>query len=193
MSLLVRATDLTKRPVVTLDGEDVAQIKDIIYDAGGGGVGGFTLNGRGLLAGPLKTALATTAIIAIGPDAVMIANTDALTARADIAEKSDVKTRNVLGDRVLTDSGTDLGTVVDVILQVDTVTDVVGYEIQATPALEPEGRKVLIPLPDALAISGEAVIVPHSAIEFVSHDLSGFGASVTAFRAHLEGNADAVQ
>lgn len=30
MSLLVRATDLTKRPVVTLDGEDVAQIKDII-------------------------------------------------------------------------------------------------------------------------------------------------------------------
>lgn len=192
MSLLVRATDLTKRPVVTLDGEDVAQIKDIIYDAGGGGVGGFTLNGRGLLAGPLNTALATTAIIAIGPDAVMIANTDALTARANIAEKGDVKTRNVLGDRVLTDSGTDLGTVVDVILQVDTVTDVVGYEIQAAPALEPEGRKVLIPLPDALAISGEAVIVPHSAIEFVSHDLSGFGASVTAFRAHLEGNADAV-
>lgn len=193
MSLLVRATDLTKRLVVTLEGEDVAQIKDIIYDGGGGGVSGFTLNGRGLLAGPLKTALATTSIIAIGPDAVMIANTDAMSARADIVEKRDVKTRNVFGDRVLTDSGTDLGTVVDVILQVDTVTDVVGYEVQATPALEPEGRKTFIPLPDALAISGEAVIVPHSAIDFVSHDLSGFGASVTAFRAHLEGNADAIQ
>ena len=44
MSLLVRARDLVKRPVVTLTGEDVAEIKDVVYDAGTGTVNGFTLD-----------------------------------------------------------------------------------------------------------------------------------------------------
>ena len=58
MSLLMRATEVIKRPVVTLAGEDVAQIKDIVYAGAAGEVAGFTLNGRGLLAGPLKTVAA---------------------------------------------------------------------------------------------------------------------------------------
>lgn len=33
---LMRTSDIAHRPVVTLDGEDVAQIKDIVYAAGGG-------------------------------------------------------------------------------------------------------------------------------------------------------------
>jgi uncharacterized protein YrrD len=184
---------LVKRPVVTLAGEDVAQIKDVVYDASGGAVGGFTLNGRGLFSGPLKAALPIGSVIAIGPDAVMIADETALVERAEVADPGDVRERNVLGNRVITDTGTDLGTVVDVILQTGAVTDVVGYEIQASPALEAEGRKVLIPLPDALAVSGEALIVPGGAVEFVAHDLAGFGAAVAAFRSHLEGTTDAVQ
>ncbi len=48
----MRTSEIAKRPVVTLGGEDVGQIKDIVYSAGGGAVGGFTLAGRGLFAGP---------------------------------------------------------------------------------------------------------------------------------------------
>lgn len=193
MSLLVRATELTKRPVVTLTGEDVAQIKDVLYDASGGAVSGFTLNGRGIFAGPLKRALPMTGVKAIGRDAVMITDLGALTDRADVANPADVRDRNVMGDRVVTDTGTDLGTVTDVILQVGKITDVVGYEIEAGEALSEGGRRVLIPLPDALAVSGEALIVPGGATEFVAHDLAGFGAAVTAFRSHLTGGTDAVQ
>lgn len=43
----MRTSEATKRPVVTLAGEDVAQVKDVVYAAGGGAVGGFTLAGRG--------------------------------------------------------------------------------------------------------------------------------------------------
>ena len=65
--------------------------------------------------------------------------------------------------------------------------DVVGYEIEASEALGTKGTKLLIPLPDTIAASGEHLMVPASAKDFVSHDLAGFGAAVAAFRAQLEG------
>lgn len=68
MSRLMRTSEVTKRPVVTLSGEDVAQIKDVVYSAGGGAVGGFTLAGRGLFSGPSKQALAWASVMALGPD-----------------------------------------------------------------------------------------------------------------------------
>jgi uncharacterized protein YrrD len=182
-----------KRPVVTLAGEDVAQIKDVLYDASGGAVSGFTLNGRGIFAGPLKQALPMSGIKAIGRDAIMITDAGVLAARAEVANAADVRDRNVLGNRVVTDTGTELGTVVDVILQVGKVTDVVGYEMEPGEALSERGQRVLLPLPDALAVSGEALIVPAGAADFVAHDLAGFGAAVAAFRTHLKGDPDAVQ
>lgn len=193
MSLLVRATELVKRPVVTLGGEDVAQVKDVVYDAGSGAVSGFTLNGRGLFAGPLKVGLPLAAVKAIGRNAVMIADDSVLTDRREVAESAAVRDRNVLGNRVVTDTGTELGTVVDVILPVGSITDVAGYEVSPAPALRTDARTVFIPLPDALAVSGEVLIVPGGAVEFVSHDLAGFGGAVAAFRKQHGGDSDAVQ
>jgi len=68
---LMRTSEITKRPVVTMAGEDVAQVKDIVYAAGGGRIGGFTLAGRGLFSGPLKEALSWEAVSALGADAVI--------------------------------------------------------------------------------------------------------------------------
>ncbi|UZJ25135.1 PRC-barrel domain-containing protein [Rhodococcus antarcticus] len=194
MSRLMRTSEITKRPVVTMAGEDVAQVKDVVYAAGGGAVGGFTLAGRGLFSGPLKQSLAWSAVTALGSDAVMIADESVLEPTQtllDASAASGGSGGDVLGSQVLTDTGTDLGTVVDVVLEVgDTrggACDVVGYEIEASEALGTKGTKVLIPLPDTLAASGQHLMVPASAKDFVSHDLAGFGASVAAFRAQLEG------
>jgi uncharacterized protein YrrD len=190
----MRTSEITKRPVVTMAGEDVAQVKDVVYAAGGGAVGGFTLAGRGLFSGPLKQSLAWSAVTALGSDAVMIADESVLEPTQtllDASAASGGSGGDVLGSQVLTDTGTDLGTVVDVVLEVgDTrggACDVVGYEIEASEALGTKGTKVLIPLPDTLAASGQHLMVPASAKDFVSHDLAGFGASVAAFRAQLEG------
>ncbi len=187
MSRLMLATELVKRPVVTLAGEDVAQVKDLIYEQSGGSIGGFTLNGRGLLAGPLKTALGWERVLSCGLDAVMVYDEGALVDREDVVARADVRERDVLGSRVLTDTGTDLGKVVDVVLEVGEVADVVGYEIASNPAMGKDERKVLIPLPDTLAVSGEALMVPAEAVDFVCDDLAGFGAAVEAFRARLRG------
>lgn len=184
MTVLMRATEIVKRPVVTLAGEDIAQIKDIVYESHGGSVAGFTLAGRGLFAGPLKTGLVWPAVHGLGPDAVMVADEGALTALDDVLGSAGERSAgggDVLGSRVLTEGGTDLGKVVDVVLEVGAALDVVGYELDPK-----EGKKVFIPLPDTLAVSGQALVVPDAAREFVSDDLAGFGAAVTAFRAHFE-------
>lgn len=194
MSRLMRSSEIEKRPVVTMAGEDLAQVKDIVYAAGGGAVGGFTLAGRGLFSGPMKLALAWNRVAGLGNDAVMIADEGALEPTQsvlDASASSGGSGGNILGSQVLTDTGTDLGTVVDVILEVaDTAEgecDVVGYEIEASEALGTKGTKLLIPLPDTLSASGEHLMVPASAKDFVGHDLAGFGASVAAFREQLEG------
>lgn len=188
----MRTSELVKRPIVTLAGADVAQIKDVVFSAGGGAIGGFTLAGRGLLSGPSDHALPWAAVTALGSDAVMIDDESALQPQQsvlDAAATSGGSGGDVLGSQALTDSGTDLGRVVDVIIEVQGTRggdcDVIGYEIEASEALGTKGTRVLIPLPDTLAASGEHLMLPAAAKDFVSDDLAGFGAAVEAFRAHL--------
>ena len=196
MSRLMRTSEITKRPVVTMAGDDIAQIKDIVYSAGGGEVGGFTLAGRGLFAGPLKQGLNWTSVAALGSDAVMVADADALEPMQSVLDRSAStggSGGNVLGSQVLTDAGTELGKVTDLIVEVTptdgrSTCDVVGYEVEASDALGTKGQKVLIPLPATIAASGQHLMVPASAKDFVGHDLAGFGAAVDAFRAQLAGS-----
>jgi uncharacterized protein YrrD len=189
MALLLRATDLIGRVVVTIDtGEDLAEVKDVVYGTGHARLLGFTLRRRGFLGGPMKRVLPFANVAALGRDAVMIESADALAPSADefaqaVAKATD---RNVLDDEVLTESGRRLGKVTDVIVLSEGVPEVVGYEVEAGEAMGPRaGTRVLLPLPSTLAVSGSALVVPAAAEEFVSDDLAGFGASVEAFRARL--------
>ena len=193
MSRLIRTSDVTTRPVVTMDGEDVAQIKDIVYSADGGAVEGFTLAGRGVFSGPLNEALPWSSVMALGPDAVMIHAAEVLTPVAEVLKlpaAAGGSGGNVIGSVVLTDAGTELGTVVDVVLEVSDhdprTCDVVGYEVETSEALEAQGAKVFVPLPSTLAASGEHLMVSDSAKDFVAHDLAEFGASLEAFRRQLK-------
>jgi uncharacterized protein YrrD len=188
-TVLMRAKEIVKRPVVTLGGEAVAQIKDIVYGGMAGEVIGFTLAGRGLFAGPRKEALAWAKVHALGRDALMITDEGSLEDRKSVLAKADAQGGDVIASRVLTEDGTELGKVSDVILEVGATATVVGYAIDSTEALGKDGRTVLIPLPNTISVSGEALIVPPSVSDFVTDDLSGFGAAVHAFRARLAGGS----
>ncbi len=182
----MKATEIVGRPVVTLGGEDLAQVRDVVYDDEGVVVG-FTLAGRGLFAGPRKESLPWSGIVALGPDALMVASADVFVEQAAVVERSARRNGGsggfVLGSRVITDGGTDLGSVVDVVLEVDAAAAVVrGYQIDPSDALGANRHHPLIPLPDTIAVSGEALVVPAAITDFVVDDLAGFGAAVTAFR-----------
>ena len=186
--LLLRASDLIGRPVVTIDeGEDVAEVKDVVYGTADAAVLGFTLNRRGFLGGPMREVVAWSDVAAVGRHAVMIATAGAITADGDLLQ--DVRAsrrRNVLGSDVITDAGQRLGKVTDVVVLVDERPEVVGYEITGGDVLRPRGGgRVFVPLPDTLAVSGEALMVPAAVSDFVTDDLAGFGAAVQRFRQHL--------
>lgn len=184
MKGLLRGSDLIGLPVVTMAGDDVAEVRDVLFDSTAGHVLGFRLNKRGRLAGRMKESLGRAQVAAVGPDAVMVQDSDALLMQ-EIAASGDEPSGNVLGDRVITDGGVQVGTVTDVVI--DTAGGaVVGFEVASMD--EPSsrhGRRSYVPLPDTGAVSGEAVMVPASAIEYVTSDFAGFGEAVDRFRAMM--------
>lgn len=186
MTLLLPAGELNGHPVVTLGGEDVAQVKDTVFDGKAGRVAGFTLSGRGLLSGPKRKSLPWSGVHALGRDAVMVAAEDVFESRSEVVARGEAREGDVLGARVLTDDGTDLGEVVDVVLEVEGgEARAVGYQIASTQALGRHERRVYLSLPDTLAVSGQALVVPALAADFVAEDLPGFAETVRAFRDRL--------
>ena len=175
MKGLLRGTDLVGLPVVTLTGDDVAEVRDVVFDAGHGQIVGFTLNKRSRLGRRLKEVLTREQISAVGPDAVMIPEDVQLEA-ADFVEQADGDSGgDVIADRVITDTGDG---------------SIVGYEV--VPADEPDqrkGRRSYLPLPETGAVSGEALIVPAAAVDYVSNDLAGFAEAVDSYRDALRGGS----
>jgi uncharacterized protein YrrD len=177
------ASDVTGLPVVTVrGGEDVAEVRDVIYDPAAGRLVGLTLNKRGFLAGRRREVLTEESIHAIGRDAVMVMDDSGLIARDaapdDVAHPA--TDRIVLGNDVLTEGGESLGTVRDLALVVGSTGEVVGYQIE-----KPDGSRGYIPLPAQLSVSGIALVVPEATKDFVRDDLTALGAAVDEFRARL--------
>jgi uncharacterized protein YrrD len=183
MSVLMMASDVNGLPVVTVRaGEDVAEVRDVIYDPAAGRLVGLTLNKRGFLSGRRREVLTAESIHAIGRDAVMVADESGLIAPDAAPDEvaHPATNRNVLGNDVLTEGGVSLGKVRDLALIVGSTGEVVGYQIDKT-----DGTPGYIPLPAQLAVSGVALVVPDATKEFVRDDLVSLGAAVDEFRARL--------
>ena len=177
------ASQIRGLPVVTVrGGEDVAEVRDVIYSPEAGRLVGVTLNKRGFLAGRSREVLAAEAIHAIGEHAVMVLDDSSLVAAGDASDDvgRPATERNVLGNDVLTEGGASLGTVADLVLLVGSRGEVVGYQIDKAG-----GGRGYIPLPAQLSVSGVALVVPTITEEFVRDDLVGLGASVDEFRDRL--------
>jgi len=191
VSVLMRAREITGRPVVALSSADaVAEVKDVVISHPSAAVVGFTLNKRGFLGSPLKEVLPWGRLGSLGRDALMIDDPAALTAQdAAIDEaRAEGRDRDVIGATVMTDAGKALGTVVDVILEVDGDARIVGYEVHGPDVRrDADAATLLIPVGEAIAVSGETLMVPAEVEGFVRDDLSGFGSAVADYRARLAG------
>ena len=180
MTVYLKTSEVIGLPVVTVDGgEDVAEIRDVVYSSEAGALLGFTLNKRGFLRGRMREVLPADVVHAIGSAAVMVDDDESLVSKSDApdAVASPPGNRNVLGDAVLTDTGVKLGTVSDLVLAVGGRGEIIGYE------LERDGSKEawFIPRPQQIAVSGDALLVPATIEEYVSHDLTGFALAVDRF------------
>jgi uncharacterized protein YrrD len=156
MSALLRAGDLPGSPVVSLAGERLAVIKDVVFDRNSGDLLGFTLNDPGFFAGTRNDALPMEKVHGIGDAAVVVAGPEVLVEVDRLVSAAERRGHDVLADRVLTEEGADLGEVVDVVLDpTQRPPRVVGYEVESD-----DGHTVMVPLKDAVAVSGERLVVP---------------------------------
>ncbi|GGO48814.1 PRC-barrel domain-containing protein [Streptomyces lasiicapitis] len=170
MRELYLVSELAKRPVVTLGGEAVAQIKDTVFDGGSARVAGFTLAGRGIFSGPLHRGLPWTGVHALGPDALMIPDADVLADRAAVASGAEAAAGLVHGTKVLTDRGVAVGTVLDVVVVSGRSGEVVGVKIASNEALGHHERDVYLALPGPVAMTGDTVLVPAEDTENLAAD-----------------------
>lgn len=179
MSPLLTGSAIRALPVVTMAGEDVAEVRDVIYSPEAGRIVGLSLNKRGFFAGRRREVLSAETIHAIGADAVMVDDEGSLilpeNSPADLGTPP--SGRDVTGNEVLTEAGASIGKVEDIIVLVGSNGEVVGYEIELAT-----GGIGYIPLPAQLAVSGSALVVPDATTEFVEDDLVGLAAAVDKFR-----------
>ncbi|MFI7142354.1 PRC-barrel domain-containing protein [Streptomyces massasporeus] len=179
MTVYMRAGEIAKKPVVTLAGDDIGQVKDIVFDSSTGDIRCFTLAGRGLLSGPLHRALLWRNVHALGPHAVMVRDESALEEDASAAgpgedERAGV---NVLGVAVTTRSGTQLGRVTDAVVATGRKPAVAGYEVVTA-----ERERVLLPVAGPITVSGERILVPDATAQHSAGSLGGFGSAVEGLR-----------
>ncbi|WP_077799145.1 PRC-barrel domain-containing protein [Streptomyces sp. JHA26] len=180
MNELMGARSLTTRPVVTLGGDAVAHVKDTVFDSAAGRITGFTLSGRGLWSGPMKEGLPWSAVHALGHDAVMVRDRRGLVSTALLTVHRETLRGRLLGANVVTDAGTEVGTVLDVVVEGGTGGRVVGFRVAASRRFAPgparHRRKVYVARGQTLTVAGRALVLPLDAVRHVADDLSGFTA-----------------
>jgi uncharacterized protein YrrD len=174
-SALMHGRELIGRPVVDgATGDDVAEVKDVVFDSGRGEITGFTLRKRGFLGGRLKEVLPIGEVVSIGTEAVMIDGQRALVPRKEAPEEMSTNAgSNVLTNQVVTESGRTLGEVKDVVVLGGRTPRVVGFEVSGGPVGDG-----LVPIGRQSALSGSALIVPDEYEQRIRTDLTGFAAEL---------------
>lgn len=171
MTALLRGKDVTGLPVVDLStGEDLAEVRDLVFEPGGGAIDGFTLAKRGFLGRRMREVLPVEAVHSVGTHAVTIDSAEAITdpqAAAPAVAAPD-RSADVTNNAVVTESGRDLGRVVDVVLTGGGRPRVVGFQIGGGAAGDG-----FVPIDSSRAVSASALIVPDAFENRVRTDLVG--------------------
>jgi sporulation protein YlmC with PRC-barrel domain len=175
VSRVARASELIGQPVVTLDGATtIGEVRDVLFDPERSRVVGFTLRGRGLLSSPLMGILPGDWVRSIGRDAIMIESEDSVVRDRDGMQAAVGDQQEIIGKEVVTDAGKSLGTVSDIVLEVEgPAAHVVGYELDRSG-----GQQWIVPISGAVPVSGEALVLPADAERDAVSGLSIFRESL---------------
>lgn len=179
MTRLLRGKDVAGFPVVDVStGDDVAEVRDLIFDPSQGRVTGFTLGNRGLFGGRRRELLPAEAISSIGSHAIMVDSVSAISDPADAPHEvasSVERSADVTDDMVITESGRELGRVRDVVVAGGGRPRVVGFEIGGGNCGDG-----YIPIGTHTAVSASALIVPDGFEHRVRSDLSALAEDLDA-------------
>jgi uncharacterized protein YrrD len=123
----MKFSELKGRAVINVeDATKIGEVENLLLEPGGHQLLGLKVKTSGLFSSPLIVAISQ--IINIGPDAVTV-KADPVTSDKSNSRKEWVELTAILGNKVVTDAGTMVGEVHDVLL--DPVSaSVTGYEVR---------------------------------------------------------------
>jgi uncharacterized protein YrrD len=182
----LRGRDLICLPIVSLGGDDIAEVRDVLFDAKRGALIGFTLNKRGPFSGRMNEMLLEKDVLAIGSHAIIVSSAASFHVPSTLDSGAPIG--NVISDSVVTETGVAVGMVTDVVIDSHAGV-VVGFEIAPTESGKSrERRKVYLPFDNNVSVSSDMLIVPEAAIDHIDEDFAGFGEAITRYRNALTAN-----
>lgn len=147
--------------VITLaGGARLGRVHDVVFHALSGRVVGFLVDTGGLLAKPRF--LPAGQVQSVGADALTVANADVLADASQVqADPDTLEARALAGRAVMSEAGTALGTVKDVLVETDAL--VVPSLVIATSFIDNalHGRPTL-PLSLVRTVGKDSLVVPNS-------------------------------
>jgi uncharacterized protein YrrD len=169
------------KPVVAYDtGEEFEKIVDLIFDQENNLLLGFLVDEGGWFSNALVLPLSS--IQAIGADAVIVADRDAIASASEFPEIQNILEKdNVLkGTKIMTVDGRDLGTMVDLYFD-DANGAIEGYEVSGGIFADAYSGRSFVPAPDTLKIGEDIAFVPSETADLMQEQVGGFrGALQTA-------------
>jgi uncharacterized protein YrrD len=164
------------KPVVAYDsGEEFKKIVDLIFDQENNLLLGFLVDEAGLFNNALVLPLSS--IQAIGADAVIVADKDAIAPAGQFPEIQNILERNNIlkGTRIMTVDGRDLGTMVDLYFD-DTSGVIEGYEVSGGIFADAYSGRSFVPAPDTLKIGEDIAFVPSKTADLMEEQVGGIKA-----------------
>ncbi|MER3495704.1 MAG: hypothetical protein C4320_02095 [Armatimonadota bacterium] len=162
-------------PVISLDdGTEIGQVHDVIFNARQGNLVGVTIPvGGGFFGGGKTLLLRSAGIFALGEDAITVQNSNVLEEISrKIEEFGDEAGEPVLGKRLMTDDGSFLGRIDDILVD-RTTRKVVAYEVSGGLWNDLMRGQTDVPIEHITAIGRDVVIVPAAIKDMVQETTGG--------------------
>jgi uncharacterized protein YrrD len=168
-----KGSDVINKVVVTYDtGERVARIQDLIFDQDSNQLLGFLVSEAGWFRG--AEVIPFRQVQAIGASAIVIPSKGAIVRAAKVPEiRAILKRNNVLrGTRIMTVSGRDLGTMIDLYFN-DQTGIVEGYEVSGGLFADAYSGRSFVPAPQTLRIGEHVAFVPIETADLMEEQVGG--------------------
>ena len=161
-----RLTELTGMPVITrVTGKKIGNVKDVLFDPESGKLDAVTVESSGFFSRKRRFILMGD-IRSLGEDAIMLEDTRALKKPDGAPKEQRIVDEGfpLMGKMVITEDGTNLGNVSDVIIDPDDGTARM-YEVSGGTFHDVGTGRRVFPIPRALVVGRDALIVPNATKE----------------------------
>ncbi len=190
---MYKGKNIIGKPIVSIEsGEMLDKIRDIFFDAQNKKILGFLADEGGLLSS--ARILPFESVHVIGPDGILVPTADAITRAKDAAHAEAIMNEDnvVVGTKIMTDDGKDLGKINDIFFDELTGT-IEGYEVTGGIFADAVSGKSYLPSPGSFRIGKDVAFVPPETTALIEGQVGGLEAMTTKAQETLRMEGSSLQ